>query len=61
MAGFVGPESVDTSVVVAGFAFDSLGRPRRRTAMLVAIRLAADRLTPDARSGDRVGVRRNEC
>jgi hypothetical protein len=35
-AAFGGPESVDTSTEIAGFGFDSLGRPRRRTAIPAA-------------------------
>ena len=38
MAGFDRPESVDTSGEMAGFGFDSLGRPRPRTAMPAAFR-----------------------
>ena len=37
IAGFA-PRSVDTSPEMAGFAFDSLGRPRLRTAMPAAFR-----------------------
>jgi hypothetical protein len=37
IAGFA-PKSVDTSSEMAGFAFDSLGRPRLRTAMPAAFR-----------------------
>src|SRR4030095_10211668 len=33
-----GPESVDTCPEIAGFGFDSLGRPRPRTAMPAALR-----------------------
>ena len=37
IAGFA-PRSVDTPSEMAGFAFDSLGRPRLRTAMPAAFR-----------------------
>jgi hypothetical protein len=39
MAGFDGPGSVDTSSPeIAGFGFDSLGRPRPRTGIPAAFR-----------------------
>ena len=38
VAGFDGPESVDTADVMAGFATRSPGRPRPRTAMPAARR-----------------------
>src|SRR6186713_1887039 len=39
MAGFDGSRSVDTSALeIAGFGFDSLGRPRRRTGIPAAFR-----------------------
>jgi len=39
VAGFGGPESVDTSAPeIAGFGFDSLGRPRPRTGIPAAFR-----------------------
>jgi hypothetical protein len=39
MAGFPGPGSVDTwSSEIAGFGFDSLGRPRLRTGIPAAFR-----------------------
>jgi hypothetical protein len=37
-AAFGGPESVDTATEIAGSGFDSLGRPRRRTAIPAAFR-----------------------
>jgi hypothetical protein len=40
VAAFGGPESVDTSPEIAGFGFDSLGRPRPRTPMRAAFRYA---------------------
>ena len=39
MAGFTGPGSVDTGAAeIAGFALDSLGRPRPRTGIPAAFR-----------------------
>ena len=38
MAGFAARGSVDTSGEMAGFGFDSLGRPRPRTTMPAALR-----------------------
>jgi hypothetical protein len=38
VAGFAASESVDTSSEIAGFGFDSLGRPRLRTAIPAAFK-----------------------
>ena len=47
---FCGPESVDTSREIAGFAFDSLGRPRPRTGIPAAFRYSPTlRTSPRAR------------
>lgn len=48
VAGFIGPESVDTCSEIAGFGFDSLGRPRPRTGDASDFQVLADRLAADA-------------
>ena len=47
IAGFA-PRSVDTSAEMAGFAVDSLGRPRPRTGDAGGLQIAAGRLATDA-------------
>jgi hypothetical protein len=51
MAGFGGSASVDTSAEIAGFGFDSLGRPRPRTGIPAAFKypLIVSRRTPVVR------------
>jgi len=50
MVGFAGPDSVSTTAEeIAGFALDSLGRPRPRTGIPAAFRMAAGDLPANAR------------